>query len=262
MSDDLLTYVDVATARAARGVRIVVQSAIPSPWSEAVKGMLRVKGIPAMVVRFVRATPETEAWTGVNNVPVVFVDDEAPRTNWAPIIARLERLDGRTALVPADAETRARMFGLVHELVGEGGLGWSSRIVMIDGGVRSGGREGFPLPVANFLGPKYGYTPEDVGAARARIAEVLALFDRLLAEARAAGRRYLLGDAPTALDIYLATCLTPIAGVTEAECPAMRAPVRPAFVHLGREVGALVSPELAAFRRFMFDEHLGWPIVL
>jgi glutathione S-transferase len=154
------------------------------------------------------------------------------------------------------------MFGLVHELVGEGGLGWSSRIIMIDGGVRSDGREGFPLPVAGYLGAKYGYGPDEVAAARARIAEVLALFDRLLAAARAAGHRYLLGDTLTALDIYVATCLTPIAGVTEAECPAMRAPVRPAFAHLGREVGALLSADLAAYRRFVFDQHLGWPIVL
>jgi glutathione S-transferase len=257
-----LTYVDAETARAARGVRIVVQSAIPSPWSEAVKGMLRVKEIPAMVVRFVRSTPEHEAWTGVNNVPVVFVDDEPPRSNWAPILARIEKLGGRVPLVPVDAEARARMFGLVHELLGEGGLGWSSRIIMIDGGVRSGGREGFPLPVAGYLGAKYGYTPEEVVAARARIAEVLALFDRLLAAARAAGHRYLLGDAPTALDIALATCLTPIAGVTEAECPAMRAPVRPAFTHLGREVGERLSADVAAYRRFVFDQHLGWPITL
>jgi glutathione S-transferase len=260
--DDLLTFVEAEAARAAKGVRMVVQAAIPSPWSEAVKGMLRVKGIPAMVVRFVRSTPEHEAWTGVNNVPVVFVDDEAPRSNWAAIIARLERLDGRVALVPAVAETRALMYGLVHELAGEGGVGWSSRILMIDGGVQSDGREGFPLVVASALGAKYGYGPDAAATARARIAEVLALFDRLLAAARAAGHRYLLGDALSALDIYLAATLTPIVGVTAAECPAMRAPLHAAFAHLGREVGALVSPELAAYRRFLFDQHLGWPIAL
>ena len=84
----------------------------------------------------------------------------------------------------------------------------------------------------------------------------------MLAGARAAGHHPLLGDALTALDIYLATFLTPIAGVTEAECPAMLAPVRPAYTHLGREVGALLSSELAAWRRSLFDQHLGWPIVL
>ena len=259
---ELLTYVDAETARAAPGVRIVVQSAIPSPWSEAVKGMLRVKELPAMVVRFVRSTPEHEAWTGVNNVPVVFVYDEAPRSNWAAIIARIERLGGGVSLVPEDAEARARMFGLIHELAGEGGIGWAGRLIMIDGSIRSDGRESFPLPVARALRTKYGYSPDEVAVAHARIAEVLAMFDRLLAGARAAGHRYFLGDAPTALDIYFATFLTPITGVTEAECPAMRAPVRPAFAHLGREVGARLSADLAAHRRFVCDQHLGWPIVL
>ena len=91
---------------------------------------------------------------------------------------------------------------------------------------------------------------------------MLARLDRTLAAARAAGHRYLLGDTLTALDIYTATFLTPIAGVTEAECPAMRAALRPAFTHVQREVGDLLSPALAAHRRFIHDEHLGWPIVI
>jgi glutathione S-transferase len=258
---DLLTYVDLDTARAAPGVRMVVARALPSPWSEAAKGLFRVKEVPALVVAG-RPGPELEAWTRVDNVPVVFFDAEAPRSHWAAIVTRAERLGGRVALVPKDPETRASMFGLLHEVAGEDGLGWSSRLIMIDGGLRSDGREGFPLEVATRLAPKYGYAPERIAPARARIAEVLAQLDRRLADARAAGHRYLLGDAPTALDIYVATFLTPITGVTEAECPQMRAPVRPAFAYLGRAVGDLLSAEVAAYRRFMFDEHLGWPIVL
>ena len=260
---DILSYVDIATARAARGLRIAVASALPSPWTEAAKGLLRCKQIPALAVRFLRGTPELEAWTASNNVPVVLYDDEPPRSNWAAIIAFAERLGGAMPLVPADPDARARMFGLVHELAGEGGLGWSNRLLMIDGGLRSEGREGFPLPVARSLARKYGHAPEHIAPARARTAEVLTLLDRVLAGARAAGHRYLLGgDAPTALDIYVATFLTPITGVSETECPAMLPPLRPAFAYLGRQVGGLLSPELAAHRRFMFDQHLGWPIVI
>jgi len=258
----LLSYVDIETARAARGLRIAVLSALPSPWSEAVKGLLRVKQIPALAVRFLRGTPELAAWTTFNNLPVVLYDDEPPRSSWAAIIALAERLGGAMPLVPAEAEARARMFGLVHELAGEGGLAWCNRLLMIDGGLRSEGREGFPLPLAQSLARKYGHTPERTAAAQARIAEVLGLLDRLLAGARAAGHRYLLGDAPSALDIYAATFLTPITGVSETECPAMLPLVRPAFAYLGRQVGNLLSPELAAHRRYMFDEHLGWPIVI
>src|SRR5262245_14874472 len=161
-------------------------SALPSPWTEAAKGLFHVKQIPVLAVRSLRVTPELKAWTGADNVPVVFFDDEGPRTGWAEIIALAERLGGNVPLVPADPETRARMFGLIHELAGEGGLAWSNRLLMIDGSVRSDGREGFPLPVAQYLAPKYGYAAEGASPARARVAEVLALLDRTLAAARAA----------------------------------------------------------------------------
>jgi glutathione S-transferase len=259
---ELLTYVDIETARAARGLRMVVASALPSPWSEAAKGLFHVKQIPALAVRSLRVTPELKAWTGADSVPVVFFDDEQPLTGWAEIIALAERLGGRVPLVPADPEARARLFDIVNELAGEGGLAWSNRLLMIDGSLRSEGREGFPLPVAQYLAPKYGHAPDCAAPARARVAEVLARLDRALAAARAAGHRYLLGDTLTALDIYTATFLTPISGVTEAECPAMRTALRPAFTHIQREVGDLLSPALAAHRRFIHDEHLGWPIVI
>lgn len=259
---DLLTYVDLETARAARGVRMVVASALPSPWSEAAKGLFHVKQIPALAVRSLRVTPDVTAWTGAVSVPVVLFDDEPPLTGWAEIIALAERLGGRVPLVPADPAMRARMFDLINELAGEGGLAWANRLLMIDGGMRSEGREGFPLPVAQYLAPKYGYTPDCAAPARARVAEVLAQLDRALAAALAAGHRYLLGDTLTALDIYTATFLTPITGVTEAECPAMRVALLPAFTHVEREVGGLLSADLAAHRRFIHEEHLGWPIVL
>ena len=80
---DLLTYVDIETARAARGLRMVVASALPSPWSEAAKGLFRVKQIPALAVRSLRVTPDVKAWTGADSVPVVLLDDEQPLTGWA-----------------------------------------------------------------------------------------------------------------------------------------------------------------------------------
>ena len=34
------------------------------------------------------------------------------------------------------------------------------------------------------------------------------------------------------------------------------------FEHVMREVGGLVSAELAAYRRAVYDDHLGWPIIV
>jgi hypothetical protein len=39
-------------------------------------------------------------------------------------------------------------------------------------------------------------------------------------------------------------------------------PLLPAFAYVGQQVGSLLSPALAAHRRFIYDEHLGWPIVI
>jgi glutathione S-transferase len=259
---EILRYVDLETARSAEGVKLVVSGVIPSPWSEAAKGIFHVKQLPAVVVRFARDRPEINAWTGARNVPVVLFKDQLPRTGWAEILALGQQLGGACSLVPDDPHERIRMFGLAHELAGAGGLGWSNRMLMIHESLSSGGARSFPLPVGQYLAPRYGYDPALVPAARARVVEVLTLLDRQLAASRAAGHRYLLGDALTALDLYLATFLTPIVGVSESECPGMRADLRAAFTHLEREIGPLVPPALAEHRMFVYRQHLPWPIPL
>lgn len=246
-------WVDFETARTARGLRLVVASALPSPWSEAAKALFHVKQLPALAVRFLRNHEVLFSWTGARNVPVVLHDDEPPRTGWAEILALAERLGG-PPLVPDDPQQRIQLHGLIHELAGEGGLAWYSRLIMIHGGLTSGGERGFPLRVAQFLAPRYGYAPDRVPAARARIRQIAALF-----EERLAGRSYLLGDRLTAVDLYLATFLTPVLGVSEADCPNLRPELRSAFAYLREEVGEL-PPALVAHRAGIFERHLPWPI--
>jgi glutathione S-transferase len=259
---NMIRYVDVETARAARGLRLVVAGPLPSPWTEAAKGLFHVKRIPALAVRFTRGDDALKAWTGAHNVPVALHDDDPPRTGWAEILALAERLGGETALVPAQPEPRVRLHGLLHELASEGGLGWNSRLVMIHGSLDSEGTRSFPLRVAQFLAAKYGYAPARVTPARARIAETLALLDEQLARSRSAGHRYLLGERLTAADIYLAAFLTPAAGLSEADCPDMLPQLRPAFTYLNEELGPGLPASLLAHRAFIYRTHLPWPIAL
>jgi glutathione S-transferase len=258
---ELLQFVDLETAKTARGLRLVASGGIPSPWGEAAKELFHLKELPVQVVRFRRDDPAVFAWTATRNVPVVLHDDDPPRTGWAEILALAERLGGARSLVPADAAARVRMYGLAHELAGEGGFGWSARLLMIDGGLTSEGTRGFPLPIARYLAPKYGYAPEHIAPARARLLEVAAIFDRQLRESQERGQRYLLGEL-SALDVYLATFLTPAANIPEAECPAMRPEVRQAFAYLHDQVASALPPSLLAHRAFMFREHLRSPIPL
>jgi glutathione S-transferase len=259
---ETLRFVDLEEARAASGVRLLAAAALPSPWTEAAKGIFHVMQIPVLCVRFRRGDPAQAAWSGTRNVPVVLFDQEPPRTGWAEILSLAERLGGAVSLVPAEVPERARLFGLAHELAGENGLGWSQRLIMIDGSLSSGGARSFPLSVAQYLSSQYGYAPERVAPARARAVAILAHFDRLLADSHAAGHAYLLGDRLTALDIYLATFLTPIAGVTRDECPGIAPPVLPAFQYLGEVIGRDVPPALLEHRRKIYQQHLPWPIVL
>jgi glutathione S-transferase len=256
------TFVDLETARAAPGVRLVVGGAVPSPWSEAAKALFHVKAIPFLAVRFQRDQAQVAPWLGSRNAPVVLHDEEPPRSGWAEILALAERLGGERALVPAEPDARVRLHGLAHELAGEDGLGWCARLVMVHGGLTSGGARGFPLPVARYLAPRYGYAPERALAAPDRIARVAALFARQLAASGEAGHAYLLGDELSALDLYLATFLTPVLGIPEAECPTLRPELRPAFAYLREVVAGAIPPALVAHRALVFDRHLGWPIVI
>jgi len=252
-------FVDLEEARAATGLRVVTASGVPSPWSQSALGTFDIKELEYLAVRFRRSDEEIKRWTKAPNVPVVFFDDEPARTGWAEILALAERLGGRLSLVPEDEEARVRMFGLSHEILGEGGLGWSTRLLLTHLSLTTDGQRGWPKPVAEYLAPRYGYAPERVDAARARALRVLRLLDRALAESRARGHAYLLGAAPTALDIHCAVSLAPIAPLPEAECP-MPPPVRHAFETGDAEVRAGVTDALLEHRALMYERHLVLPV--
>lgn len=254
-----MRFVDLEEARAAKGIRVVIATNVPSPWSQAAMGLLDMKGLDYVAVRFRRDDERIKLWTGAWNVPVVLVDDEPPRTGWSEIVAVAERLGGRVSLIPADDEPRVRMFGLSNELLGEGGLAWCVRLLLTHASFETDGRAGWPKPVADYLAPRYGYSPDRVAASRARAIAVLNLLDRTLAEARAGGHEYLLGPAPTALDVHAAVTLAVVAPLPDAECP-IPPPVRRALETLDPAVRQAVSPGLLRHRALMFERHLVRPV--
>ena len=251
-----LEFVDLEAARAATGVRLVVSGLVPSPWSEAAKGLFRVAGVPVVAVRRLRDAAELTAWTGVDNVPVVLHGQEPPRSHWAAITELASRLAGPDVLLPVDVAARAEHVGLVDVIAGEDGLGWNARLAMIDAALTSDGARGFPLPVARYLAARYGHGPGALARAGERLAAQLALLaDRLGEQTYVTGRL-------SAVDIYLATFLTPLTALSEADCPALSPTLRRAFATAHETFGALVPPALLAHRAMMFERHLAYPIVL
>jgi len=250
-----MRFVNLEEARGARGLRLVVTAGVPSPWSETAKGCFDAKGIDYVAVRLTPRDADTRAWTQRHNAPVALYDDEPPRSGWAEIVALAERLAERAPLVPKAHVERVEMWGLAHEVLGEGGLVWCLRLEAIHQGLTTAGARGFPERAAGYLGARYGYDPARIDGARERIRSTLALLARRLAD----GRRYLVGGALSAADICLAAALGVLAPLPHADC-AMLPDFRRTYETWSPEIADAVAPSLTAHRDFMYRQHLALPV--
>jgi len=252
-------YVSVEEAIKRPGLRMVVVGDVPSPWGEAAKGILHIKGIEWVAVRLSYDNEALKEWAGQRSGPVAIYNNERPRSSWAEILLLAERLAPRPSLLPANPAERALVFGLAHEICGEAGLSWSRRLQLVHAGLQHGG--GFPEPVSKYLGRKYGYSPAAGAAASSRVADLLRmLVARLRAQARA-GSRYYVGDALTAVDVYSATAMALFVPVPPEQCK-MEANSRAAFESRDREIEAALDPILLAHRDMMYAQNLELPLSL
>lgn len=254
-----IEFVELEEAREASGLRMVVVSGVPSPWGEAAKGLLHVKAIPWKAVRLDQGSEAMAEWTGERSGPVAIQDDEAPRSGWAEILLLAERLAPTPALIPADPLERARLFGLAHEICGEQGLGWMRRLQGVHAGLA--GAPGFPKPVAQYLGDKYGYRAEDAGGYDQRVAELLRMLAGILKAQRGRGSRFYLGDALTAVDVYSATFMALFKPLPPELCP-MNEALRPGFESVEGETAKALDPILIEHRDFVYESFLELPMTL
>jgi glutathione S-transferase len=252
-------YVSVDDAIKRPGLRMVVVGNVPSPWGEAAKGILHVKGIDWVAVRLIYDSEPLNAWAGGRSGPVAIYNNERPRARWDEILLLAERLAPSPPLVPTDAAERALVFGLAHEICGEEGLNWTRRLQLIDAGLRNAG--GFPERVSKYLAKKYGYRPEAGAAAATRVAGLLRMLAARLKAQRQGGSRYYVGDVPTAVDVYSATSMAMFRPLAEAQ-GNMDAATRAAFETRDGEIDAVLDPALLDHRDMMYAEHLELPLSL
>ncbi len=254
-----IDYVSVEEAVARAGLRMVVVGRIPSPWAEAAKGILHVKGIPWAAVRLAYDSKPLKEWAGQRSAPVAVYENEPPRSGWAEILLLAERLAPTPSLLPGDPADRALVFGLAHEILGEQGLGWSRRLQLVHAGMA--GRGGFPPEVAAYIGKKYGYSPPAGESATARVAGLLAMLAARLKAQRAAGSDYYVGRTLTAVDIYSATVLALLRPLPEDVC-AMDPGTRAAFSFREPATEAALDEVLLRHREMMYRRHLALPLSL
>ncbi|TFH49365.1 MAG: hypothetical protein E4H01_04425 [Lysobacterales bacterium] len=82
-----------------------------------------------------------------------------------------------------------------------------------------------------------------------------------LDEQRARGRRYLIGDGLSAVDIYWATSCGILDPMSEDRCPMATAFRGTVYGNRNPAIAAVLTPALRAHRNFIYDTHLRLPIV-
>jgi glutathione S-transferase len=252
-------WLDADSARALPGLRLVLSQGVPGPWGEAAKGLFHAKGVPfARVAQQVGGDNAVlRAWTGRDDAPIAVWNDEPPRHGWAEIAWLAERIAPAPRLIPEAVEERVVVFGLGRELAGESGLGWCRRLMMIHFLATHAPQ----LPVTRYLAGRYGYSPAAAEAAPGRVAQILRAFSAQLAAQHDTGRRWLVGDALSALDVWWAAFAALLEPLPPELC-AMAPELRASYSVRDPIVRAALDPALMEHRDLVYREHLELPVRL
>ena len=255
-------WLSVAEGRSLDGLRLVLTAGVPGPWGEAAKAIFHVKGLDCPRIAQFGGQPNTElvAWTGEKNAPQALFNDEPVRTDWISIIRLGERLAADPPLIPKKPEQRALMFGLLHELAGEGGFGWLRRLMLFAPLMALPTDHPGRKSVAA-MAERYGYSDEAAARAPERIAEILEMMAAQWSRQRKAGLAYLIGDRLSALDLYWAAFAALLGPLPDALCP-MPAGLRAGYSQRSPEIDAALDPALLDHRQAIYDTWLELPIDL
>ena len=253
--------ISIEEARRASGLRVVTLARIPSPWGEALKGILHIKQLPHARVghMFGSPTQALKEWTGQDSFPVMAWNDERPLASWIDQLHLAERLAPVPALIPARLEDRVLMFGYSHEICGENGLGWSERLRSAHVALTKPG--GDPAGVWPYLAKKYGYTPEIGARAGGRVVAILTALAARLEQQRVRGSRFFVGDTLSALDVYWASFSNAMRPLEPERCP-MAPIIREMFTTVEPTIVAAMHPMLFAHGDFIFNNYLELPVDL
>jgi glutathione S-transferase len=253
-------YVEVAEARGLSGMRLVLTQGVPGPWGEAAKAVLHVKKIPHVKVRQEGGGENVDlaAWTGQTSAPVAVWNDEPPRTTSREILFLAERVAPEPALLPADPADRALAQGLLDEIHGELGFGWCRRLMMFHAILANADPSQPALAGLARLARKYGYAAAAAEAARARCEGIVRMLAGRLEAQRAAGRRFLVGDRLSAVDLYWATFAILLKPFPHELCP-MPQHIRQMYSAIDEGLLAAAGP-LIAHRDAVYEEFLELPM--
>ena len=247
-----MNYIEPAAAREMDGLRLALTAHAPAPYGLSARAILDHHGVVYVPVLQVGGGQNEDlvAWTGHRNAPVAVYNDEAPRVGWLEILYLAERLGAGPSLIPPDIDDRMLMVGLSNELIGENSFIWNLRLVMLGlGGPERVAQERARNPMYD----QYGYSEEAAAVAIDRARTVLERLTVQLIAQRKAGRRYIVGEALSAVDIYWVYFSQAVGTFPEASCP-MPTGMRKAYDIVGSMLGDL-DGILVEQRDWVFSEH-------
>lgn len=253
-------YVGFNEAKNTTGLRLVVVQGIPSPWSEAAKGIFHIKSIPFSAVYFDPFNKEMPAWSGSASAPSAVYNDEAPVSDWKDILALAERLKPSPSLVPDTLAERQKMMEISAKICAKEGLAWYRRLEGVHKGL-TGDVGGFPDMAAKYLAQKYGYEKEKGPEYGACANEILHSLAEQLKEQKSKGSHYYIGNSLTAADIYSATVMACFQPLPQEQC-AMLNYIRPVFEALDPAMKTALDPILIEHRDAIYQEYLNLPLSL
>ncbi len=266
-------YISIAEAKKMSGLRVVLGAyPIPGPWRESCKGVLYVKGLSYTCVQssdegasdlaigIDNTQSELIAWSGQSSAPVIAYNDELPRSKWYDQLLLAERLAPTPSLIPESIEDRMRMFGLANEILGENGLVWKKRHLMVHEPLQTLPADDEQRAFWIFLGNKYGYSPAAADSAGHEIAAVLDVLDKQLKSQKSQGSKFLVGEKLSAVDIYWSAACGLLSPMEEARCPMFDG-FRGPYGNAHPAIEKSLTQELIAHRDFIYDEYLELPIV-
>ena len=246
-------------AKLKTGTRVTMSPGFPALYAECLKNICYTKRIPVIRVKHVnigkdRKTGEDRQkrlfeLTAQTSLPVMWHNDERPRSSWIEQLALCERIGAPNSpkLVPGDMHLRKDMFGLCALVLAEDGYCWNMRIQQ-----------------KSKLAMKYGYSKEASKEAPYKMAAILKLICDRLEQQHRKGSRFLVGDSLTAVDIYMATMSYSIQPPDEAFMPRTKL-TKMMDVMFGVKnpvVKAAITPRLMEHRDFILRTYCEVPVVL
>ncbi|UZW57525.1 hypothetical protein NUH86_18255 [Sphingobium sp. JS3065] len=250
-----MEYLSVNEARNSPGLRLVLTAHVPGPWGQAAKAVLGFRSVDYLPVAQMagEANDELVEWTGMRNAPIAVLDDEPPCSGWLEILFLAERLGRGPSLLPDHAEDRQICLGIAAEICGFWGLGWCRRISMwtLSGPAKTSGSQR--------LRDQYGFAPDTAASAPERLFQILSGLDQRLAAQHSLGNRYLVGDRPTAADLYWAS-FSIMFDVPDHLADHIPAYQRAMYDTYEPRVAGVLSDRLIAHRDHIFQDVIGLPL--